>query len=451
MMYMDITLKKGLNIPLKGEAKKEINTYNPTNSFAIYPKDFHGITPKLTCKEGDEVFLGQPLFYSKSNPEIMFVSPSSGRINKIVRGARRKILSIEIIGNKKKSAIKHNIPSFSKITPNDIKKLLLSSGCWPFIKQRPYDIVADPNLNPKSIFISALSTAPLVADVNFSLQGKEDDFKLGIKVLNKLTKKINLCVSHLEKSFLNEIDGVEIHKINGKHPAGNVGVQIHHIDPINKGEIVWVINPQDVALIGSFFKNGEFNPRRTIAMVGPAVKFPSYFKVLIGSSIKPIVEKAGVESNSPVRIINGNVLTGNTVGIDENIGFYNDTISLLKEGNYYRMFGWLPFTGSNIFSMSRTSLSWLMPKKTYSLDTNMNGEERALVVTGEMEKVMPMDILPMQLLKECMAENIDKMEALGIYEVAPEDFALIDYTSSSKIEAQEIIRDALDLMINEVG
>ena len=450
-MYMDITLKKGLNIPLRGEAKKKLNTFTPSKSFAIYPKDFHGITPKLMCKEGDEISLGQPLFYSKSNPEIMFVSPSSGRIINIIRGARRKILSIEIIGNKKKSALKHKIPSFSKITPNDIKKLLFSSGCWPFIKQRPYDIVADPNLYPKSIFISALSTVPLGADVNFSLQGKENDFKLGIEVLKKLTKKINLCVSHLEKSFLNKIEGVELHKINGKHPAGNVGVQIHHIDPINKGDIVWVINPQDVALIGSFFKNGEFNPRRTIAVVGPAVKFPSYFEVTIGSAIKPLVEQVGVNSNSPVRIINGNVLTGNTVGIDENIGFYNDTISLIKEGNYYRMFGWLPFTGSNIFSMSRTSLSWLMPKKTYSLDTNMNGEERALVVTGEMEKVMPMDILPMQLLKECMAQNIDKMEALGIYEVAPEDFALIDYTSSSKIEAQEIIRDALDLMINEVG
>ena len=246
---MDITLKKGLNIPLRGEAKKKLNTFTPSKSFAIYPKDFHGITPKLMCKEGDEISLGQPLFYSKSNPEIMFVSPSSGRISNIIRGARRKILSIEIIGNKKKSALKHKIPSFSKITPNDIKKLLFSSGCWPFIKQRPYDIVADPNLYPKSIFISALSTAPLGADVNFSLQGKENDFKLGIEVLKKLTKKINLCVSHLEKSFLNKIEGVELHKINGKHPAGNVGVQIHHIDPINKGDIVWVINPQDLSLI----------------------------------------------------------------------------------------------------------------------------------------------------------------------------------------------------------
>ena len=450
-MSADIILRKGLNIPLKGDALQAFTTHNTSNNFTIFPDDFHGVVPKMVVKEGEKVSLGQPIFYSKVHPEIQFVSPVSGTLHKIVRGAKRRILAIQLQSEGKDKATKHKVPALKKLSSDDVKSLLLDSGCWPFIKQRPYDVIANPNIAPKGIFISGFNTAPLAADVSFLLASQQEDFQNGVHALAKLAPKVHLSIEANDTSFLSSIAGAEIHKVNGIHPAGNVGVQIHHIDPISAGETAWVVNPEDVARIGRFFSTGSFDPSRTVAVVGPVVDKPSYFKSRIGEAVAPMVETAGINADGQVRIINGDVLSGTTTHADGNLGFYNNTLSILAEGNQYRMFGWLPFAGSNIFSMSRTSLSWLMPKRKYALNTNMNGEERALVVTGEMEQVLPMDIFPMQLLKECMAQNIEKMEGLGIYEVAPEDFALVDYASTSKIEAQSIIRNALDVMIKEVG
>ena len=284
------------------------------------------------------------------------------------------------------------------------------------------------------------------------LEDQKEEFKNGIKILAKLTSgDVNICVDKNSSSFINKLDGVNIHTINGPHPAGNVGVQIHHIDPINSGEIVWTLGAEDVANIGRYFNTGIYNPVRTIAVSGPPVKYPQYYKTISGTELNKIIDDAGIDSKDSLRFINGDVLTGSTVEQDNYLGFYNNSFSVLREGNHYRMFGWIPFINNKVPSIYKTSFSWLFPNKKYDLDTNMNGEERAIVVTGEMEKVFPMDILPMQLLKECMAGNIEKMESLGIYEVAPEDFSLIDYSSSSKIEAQYIIRQGLDLMISEVG
>ena len=281
---------------------------------------------------------------------------------------------------------------------------------------------------------------------------KKKEFITGITALKKLTEgDLNICVEKNHNSFINEIDNVKIHNISGVHPAGNVGVQIHHIDPVNSGEKVWVVGAEDVALIGKLFLTGEYNPTRTIAVSGPPVKYPQYYKTIVGSSLSEIIKDAGIDTDLNLRFINGDVLTGRSVEKDNYLGFYNNTLSVLREGNHYRMFGWIPFINNAVPSIYKTSFSWLFPNKKYDLDTNLNGEERAFVVTGEMEDVFPMDIFPMQLLKECMSGNIEKMENLGIYEVAPEDFALIDYSSSSKIEAQKIIRDGLDLMISEVG
>ena len=235
------------------------------------------------------------------------------------------------------------------------------------------------------------------------------------------------------------------------HPAGNVGIQIHHIDPINAGQRVWVVNPEDVAILGRFFQTGKFDAQRTIAVAGSGVVKPAYVKTIIGATIASLLQPEDIENAPKHRFINGDVLSGETVSVSNYIGFYNNTISVIPEGNHYRMFGWLPFVNNNIHSMSRTSLSWLLGKREFEATTNLNGEDRALVVTGEMERVLPMDILPMQLLKECMAGNIEKMENLGIYEVAPEDFGLVDYVSTSKIEAQAIIRESLDLLLKEVG
>ena len=393
----------------------------------------------------------QPIFYSKANPEIKFVSPVSGTLAKIERGAKRRITALSITADGKDKAVVHKLAKLDKLGAADVKKHLLESGCWPFMKQRPYDVIADPNSTPKAIFISGFSTAPLAADVPFILSSQKEDFQNGINALAKLAPKVHLSVDAKSTSFLNEVFNVELHPFKGPHPSGNVGVQIHHVDPVNAGETVWVVGPADVARIGAFFSTGVFDASQMIAVVGPVVKSPSYFKSHIGAAVAPLLEQAGIDAEGQIRVINGDSLSGAAIHADGNLGFYNNTLTILSEGNHYRMFGWLPFVGSKIFSMSRTSLSWLMPKRKYALDTNMNGEERALVVTGEMDQVLPMDIFPMQLLKECMVQNIEKMEGLGIYEVAPEDFALVDYASTSKIEAQAIIREALDLMIKEVG
>jgi Na+-transporting NADH:ubiquinone oxidoreductase subunit A len=450
-MSVDISLRKGLAIPLKGEALKNITTSKLSDNFTLCPDDFHGVVPKMLVKEGEKVSLGQPVFFSKATPEMQFVSPISGTLSKIVRGAKRRILEIQLQSDGKDKAVKHKLPPLDKLSDAEIKSHLLASGCWPFIKQRPYDVIANPDSTPKGIFISGFNTAPLAADVAFLLENQQEDFQTGIHVLAKLAPKVHLSLAADDASFLSNVNGVEIHRIKGIHPAGNVGVQIHHIDPINAGETAWVLAPEHVANIGRFFTSGIFDPSRTIAVAGPVLDKPFYSKSRMGAAVAPLLDEAGVSANGQVRIINGDVLSGSTTHADGNIGFYNNTLSVLAEGNHFRMFGWLPFAGSKIFSMSRTSLSWLLPKRTYALDTNMNGEERALVVTGEMEQVLPMDVFPMQLLKECMAQNIEKMEGLGIYEVAPEDFALVDYASTSKIEAQAIIREALDLMIKEVG
>ena len=330
--------------------------------------------------------------------------------------------------------------------------LLLNSGCWPFIKQRPYDIIANPNDTPKSIFISAVSSAPIAADIEIILNDQKEEFKAGLNVLNKLTDgDLNVCIEKNHNSFIQEIDNISIHNVSGLHPAGNVGVQIHHIDPVNSGEKVWILGAEDVAIIGKLFLTGIYEPTRTIAVSGPPVKYPQYYKTIVGSKLSNIISDAGISAKDNLRFINGDVLTGYSVDKNSYLGFYNNTLSVLREGNHYRMFGWIPFINNKVPSIYKTSFSWLFSNKKYDLDTNLNGEERALVVTGEMEDVFPMDIFPMQLLKECMSGNIEKMENLGIYEVAPEDFALIDYSSSSKIEAQKIIREGLDLMVLEVG
>lgn len=451
-MSHDIRIKKGLNIKLKGVAKKTLFDLPRTEVYAIKPIDFHGITPKLTIKVGDKVKAGDVLFYSKMNEKVKFVAPVSGEIRDITRGAKRRILDIRITADKEDS-----FKDFGKKDPNNLDKEemtnhLSEAGCFPFLIQRPYDIIADPSETPKAIYISSFSTAPLAADEAFALQGEEEAFQTGINALKKLTDgKINLSVDGNQTSFFDKTENVEIHRIFGKHPAGNVGVQIAEIDPINQGERVWVIKPQDVALIGRLFLTGHYDATRVVAFAGSEVDKPRYIKTKQGVKIEELYDKSIMSSAHEMRIINGDVLTGKWVRKNNFLGFYNTLISVIPEGNYYTFFGWMPFTQNRIFSMSRTFFSWLTPNKKYTLDTNMNGEDRAMVLTGEMEQVFPMDIYPMQLLKATLVSDIEKMEKLGIYEVAPEDFALIDYTSSSKVEAQTIIREGLDLMIKEVG
>ncbi|MGS2761021.1 Na(+)-translocating NADH-quinone reductase subunit A [Sinomicrobium sp. M5D2P9] len=446
-MSNDIRIRKGLNINLKGEAEKVVSEAPRVKTFALKPTDFHNTTPKMVVKEGEKVKAGDVIFYSKYNEKIKFVAPVSGTLAEIRRGAKRRILEVVIEADSQDVYKEIGAGDPKQLSPEEVKEFLLENGCWPFIRQRPYDVVANPDDTPKAIFISAYASAPLAADVEFVLQGREEDFQTGIDAVAKLTAgKTHLSVAK-GSSFFGNVKGVEIHRVSGPHPVGNVGVQIHHIDPLNAGERVWVISPEDVAIIGKLFRTGKFDATRTVAVAGTEVEKPQYYRVKIGSSVKALVNN----DSGDVRIISGDVLTGDKISGDGFIGFYPSTLTVIPEGNDYRMFGWLPFKDNNIPSMHHTSFSWLFPKKKYKVDTNLNGEERALVVTGEMEKVMPMDVYPMQLLKACMVNDIEKMENLGIYEVAPEDFALIDYTCTSKIEAQDIIRQGLDLMIKEVG
>ena len=448
-MSTDINIKKGLTIKLKGGANHQTSLANRSKKFAINPPGFHGIQPKLLVKIGDKLKVGDAIFYTKQNEQIKFTSPVSGEVKDIVRGAKRKILSIEISADAKDTFVDFGPKTPSKLAGPQVKESLLESGCWPMIRQRPYDVIANPSDNPKSIFISAYATAPLAASHLVTLEGREKEFQAGVDALTKLTEgQVHLSVGGSD-SFLDGIKGVVLHKVSGKHPAGNVGIQIAKIDPVNSGERVWIVDPQDVASIGSLFLTGKYNPTKVIALAGTQVESPQYYTVIQGTQIKDIV--GGKLKSGKSRIISGNPLTGTAVGLNDTIGFYHDSISVLPEGDHYSFFGWMPFIGNHKFSMSRTFFSWLTPNKEYDLDTNLNGEERAFVITGEMEKVLPMDIFPMQLLKATMTQDIEKMENLGIYEVAPEDFALIDFISTSKIEAQQIIREGLDLMIKEVG
>ncbi len=448
-MSKDISFRRGADLNLNGKAEKKINENSKPNSFAIQPNDFFSLFPKLIVREGEEVSKGSPIFYDKKNSSINFVSPVSGIVSKIIRVAKRKIESI-IIENDGDRELSHNIPE--NLNRDNIIELLTASGCWPFIRQRPYNIIANPKDTPKIILISCFTSAPSDVDFDFVLKNNEDDFQSGINILNKLIdSQITLTVASSSDSFFKNIKNVDLVQVSGPHPSANPSVQIQKISPINMGEKVWIIRPEDVVNIGLFFKTGVYQAQRTVAIAGSSLKIPQYFKTKIGANIAPMIKIAGLRSKAQVRCINGDVLSGSITTKDGHIGFYNNLISVIPEGNKYRMFGWLPFVDNSIHSLSRTSFSWLFPKKEYDIDTNLNGEERAIVVTGEMEKVFPMDIYPMQLLKVCMTGNIEKMEAFGIYEVVPEDFALIDYANTSKIEAQEIISDAIELMIKEAG
>jgi Na+-transporting NADH:ubiquinone oxidoreductase subunit A len=449
-MSKDIRIKRGLDLKLKGDAEKSVSVVSRSKVYAINPSDFHGITPKMVVKEGAKVKAGEIIFYSKNDELVKFVSPVSGTIQEITRGEKRVILQILITADSQDIHLEHSKKNLKDLSSQEVKDQLLASGCWPFINQRPYDVIANSADTPKAIFVSAYASAPLAADVDFVLENKTEAFQAGIDALAKLTSgKVHLSVNGKGKSSLESTSGVSIHKVFGPHPAGNVGVQISKIDPINTGDRVWTVAPQDVAIIGEFFLTGKFNPSKTIALSGSEVKSPQYYTIISGAQISDLV--SGKINGDNVRIISGDIFTGNKVAQNGFLGFYSNTVTVIPEGDQYRMFGWMPFASPSIHSAQRTGLSWLMPGKKYAPNTNLNGEERALVVTGEMENVMPLDIYPMHLLKACIANDIDKMENLGIYEVAPEDFALIDYTNTSKLEAQDIIRKALDLMIKEVG
>ena len=447
-----IKLKKGLNINLVGEAGKTISTLPLPETIAIKPPDFSGVIPKLLIKEGDEVLAGTPLFFDKANEVIKFCSPVSGEIIEILRGKKRIILEIKILADKEVKYL-----TFNKFNPVDasrekIIENLLNSGAWPLIRQRPFGIIARPDDKPKSIFISAFDTNPLAPDLDFIMADNDQYFQTGLNALKKLTDgkiHLNIKVGKGTSSVFLNAKGVDINKISGPHPAGNVGVQIHHIDPINKGEVVWYVNPQDILIIGKLFNEGKFDASRVLALTGSQVIAPKYYKTIIGAGVRQMINASGLK-NGNNRIISGNVLTGNQISLDGYLNFYDTQLTIIPEGNEPEFIGWLK-PGLDKFSMSRAFFSWLTPAKKHDLDTNLHGEERPFVMSGQYEKVFPMDIYPVQLLKSILVEDVELMEKLGIYEVVEEDFALCEFVCTSKIESQHIIRRGLDIIRKEFG
>ncbi len=451
-MSKDIRIRKGLDIKLIGEAEKVTVDATRSNVYAIKPGDFHGIVPKVVAKQGAEVKAGEPLFYSKSNERILFPSPVSGEIVEIVRGAKRKILAFKILGDKEQKYADFGVKDVNSMSGDAIKSHLLESGCWPFIKQRPYDVIANPDIAPKAIFISGYTTAPLAADSDYVLVGKEKELQIAVTALSKLTDgEVHVSIGKNANTPLAGLNNVTTHSISGPHPAGNVSVQIAKIDPINKGEAVWVVTPQDLVIIGELLLTGKFNAERIVALAGSSVKSPKYFKTKIGSEVSSVVYDSGVNDESNIRVISGDVLTGENVKPDGYLGYYHNTITVIPEGNDYEFFGWNKPIFNKISPSRALTFSWLFPNKKYELTTNTNGEHRAFVVTGSYENVFPLDIYPLQLLKACEVNDLDAMEQLGMYEVAPEDFALTEFICVSKQPHQEIIREGLDLMLKEIG
>ncbi len=449
-MSKNIKIKRGYDIKLKGIAQEERDTFQ-TSKYALKPTDFHGMFPKLSARVGDKVKRGTIVFFDKKRDYIKIPSPVSGTITEIVRGEKRKMLEIKIEADGTNDFVSFNKAQASNLDSSKIIEQLIESGLWSLIRQRPYNVVANPTDTPKAIFVSGFDSAPLAANSDFVLKGEEDAFQNGIDILAKLSNnKVNLGInSKTTSAALKNVKNANINTFDGPHPSGNVGIQIHKVSPINKGEIVWVVQLQDVITIGNLFLTGEYKSEITIALAGSEVEAPKYYRTNRGICVSELL-KSKLKTETPNRIISGNVLTGDNIGTNGSLSYYNNLITVIPEGNVYEFFGWLvPSTKKH--SIYRTALSWLTPNKEYRLNTNMNGGERAFVFTGDMEKVLPMDIYPIQLIKSIMINDIDMMENLGIYEVDEEDFALCEYIDPSKIDIQKVLREGLDEIRKEMN
>lgn len=444
-MSKNIKLCKGLDIKLVGKAEARLENAPMAKSYAVSPLDYENITPKLLVKVGDKVEAGSALFFDKNNPRILFTSPVSGVVSAINRGEKRKLLNIAIEPDATQVYKQLTVVDVAKAERSAIVEMLLESGLWTRIVERPYGIIANPDATPKAIFVSAFDSAPLAPDYNFILKEEKAAIETGMAVLARLTEgKVHLSARKGDEGFMAEVKGVEYHTFSGKHPVGNVGVQIHHIDRIAKGDIVWTVNIQDVAMIGRMVTTGKLDMSKTIAVAGSEVEKPCYKRVIAGAAVESIVGKV----KDGVRIISGDVLTGVATAKDGYLAANANMVTLIPEGDKYEFMGWA-MPRFHRFSVSGSYFSWLFPKKSYNLDTNTNGEERPFVVTGLYEKYLPMDVYVSYLLKACLTKDLDKMENLGLYEVLPEDLALCEFVDPSKINMQQVLRDGINLMIKE--
>ena len=445
-----IKLRKGLDINLKGKAAQEYFSVKEPGFYSLVPDDFTGVTPKVVVKEQEYVMAGGPLFIDKNHPELKFVSPVSGVVTSVERGAKRKVLNIVV-----EAAAEQDYEEFGKKDPakmngQQVKELLLNAGLFAFIRQRPYDVIADPTIQPKAIFVSAFDSNPLAPDFEFALKGEEQNFQTGLTTLSRMAKTYLSLSVNQKAAALTGAKDVAINVFDGPNPAGNVGVQINHIDPVCKGETVWTIGAEAVIFIGRVLNTGRVDFTRTVAVTGSEVLKPAYCKLKVGALLTNVFQ-GNVSKDKDLRYISGNVLTGKQVSPNGYLGAFHNQLTVIPEGDEVHEFlGWIA-PRCNQFSTSHSYFSWLMGKKEYVFDARVKGGERHMIMSHEYDKVFPMDIYPEYLVKAIIAGDIDRMEALGIYEVAPEDFALCEFVCSSKVEVQRIVRAGLDMLRAEMA
>ncbi|MDD7080798.1 MAG: Na(+)-translocating NADH-quinone reductase subunit A [Prevotella sp.] len=442
-------IKKGLDLTLKGEATEQLTSATQSAEYAVMPTDFPGIVPRAMVKEGDSVLAGQTLFVDKATERIHFVSPVSGTIVGVERGERRKLLRFRVKANETQEFKNFDVKNLAQASADDVKNILLESGIFAFMRQRPYDVIANPNDTPKAIFISTFSKMPLAANFSFVAKGMEQDFKLGVRALARIAKvHIGICPEQINSELL-PIEEAEVSVFDGPNPSGNVGVHINHVSPVNKGEVVWTMGAEMLVVLGRLLRTGKLLLTRRIAVAGACIKAPQYVETIMGAPLADLL-KNQLSATEHVRIINGNPFVGYKSNINDFLGAFSTELCAIPEGdNVNEAFGWIA-PRLNDFSTSRSYFSWLLGKKhAYNLDCRIKGGERHMIMSAEYERVFPMDIYPSYLIKAIITGDIDRQEALGIYEVAPEDFAVAEFIDSSKLELQRIVREGLDVLRKE--
>ncbi|MBR1798337.1 MAG: Na(+)-translocating NADH-quinone reductase subunit A [Bacteroidales bacterium] len=461
---MDIKIKKGLDLPLDGAAERQVIDARSIMRYAVKPTDIVGLSPRLVVEEGNNVTAGQPLVCDKNDPRKCLTSPINGTVEQIVRGEKRKLLAVVV---KKQPQASHTVAPTMPTDAQQAIQMLIDNGMWWMLRQRPFGTMANPDVLPKGIFISLFDSAPLAPDIPFTLKGREHQFESGINLLGLIAPvhiSLNAKTPQANKPFTTmHLANATIHTFEGPHPAGNIGTQIAAISPINKGEVVWTIDAQDVATVGNFMQTGTYAPERIIAVAGPAAKSPHYYHITCGADVSEIVNGQTLSTNYPelvvqsnTRAISGNALCGTTIDNVAFLGTYHNMITMLPEGNHYDFMGWL-MPGLKKHSFSRTFLSgflrpfekYLPSQPAYDFNTNTHGSVRPFLFTGNFERIFPFEIYPLQLIKACIVGDLELMEQLGIYEVEPEDFALCEYIDPSKTEIQAIVRQALETLRKE--
>ena len=452
-MSQTFVLKKGLNIPISGEAELRVSKTIAPGIVAVQPTDFKGFLPRLLVKEGDPVLCGSPVMADKKNADILLTSPVSGTVKEIVRGEKRKLLAVLIEADGKRQCVDFGAKDAAKLDAGQVRQALLQSGLWPWLVQRPYGILADPDARPRDIFVSTFSTAPLAADATFCYGADVAAAQAGVNALAKLTDgKVYVGLDGNGKSAFAGLQGCELNTFRGPHPAGNVGVQISHIAPIRKDDTVWTVSLAGLVAIGKLFLTGRYDVRRKVAVTGPMALQPSYVDTLPGTPMKELAAYIGNTPAEELRIIGGDALSGKVIGAAGYLGFFDTQVTILREGTEPELLGWIRPFRFNQFSADRSYFSWLLPKKQYAMDTNLHGGARAFLMNdGYYGKVLPMDIFPVFLAKACLAGDIEKMEKFGIYEVLPEDLATCEFVDPSKNNIQAMIEQGIDLMLKEMA